>query len=102
MDNSNLQFGSGGQLLGDLSALKAEMGNQGIDPSILNRVGGNAPTAQPNLAPAQLPQASAPQPKAAPAPNAPKPTGLPAGNPEAQMIVRALGSRLTGITKMGQ
>ena len=95
-------FGSGSQLLGDTSALEAAMAESGVPVSALNKVSGSAPTAQPNMAPAQLPQANAPQPKPASAGAPAAPTGLPAGNPEAQMIVRALGSRLGGLTKMGQ
>lgn len=102
MENTSLQFGSGGAALGNLDALKSEMMGAGIDPSVLNRVGSNAPTARPNMAPAQLPQAQAPQPQATPAPNTPAPTGLPINDPEASLILKAMSARLGSLSKRGQ
>ena len=100
-------FGSGGALLGDTTALKQAMAEKGIPTSVLDQVGSNSPTAKPDMAPSQLvspvaPAAGGAGPVPQPAATAPNPTALPAGNPEAQVIVKALGARLAGLTKMGQ
>jgi len=101
MQPNQPSFGTGANLLGDTSALRQVMSQSGMDTSVLDQVSGNAPTARPNMAPTQaLPTGGAPQPQVTPM--TPTPTGLPAGNPEAQIIVRALGARLQGLTKMGQ
>ncbi len=96
----NPQFGSGSNIIGDTSALRQVMQSQGVDPGILNQVSGAAPTAQPNMAKPPLPQGGgAPMPAQQATPQG---TGLPMGSPEAQTIVKALGSRLGSLSKMGQ
>ena len=103
----NPNFGSGSNILGDLGPLKQLMAERGIDSSILNQVSGAAPTSKPNLAPSgNLPQGAGipqPIPGGAPQPMAsqPAPQGLPAGNPEAQTIVKALSARLSSLSKTG-
>ncbi len=90
------QFGSGSALLGGTSALQEAMKSRGVDASVLNQVGGGAPTAQAMPMPPQggqgmpMPQGPSQSPQA--------PQGAPQqailGTPEAEIILKALSKRL--------
>lgn len=90
-----------GSMQGDLSALKQVMAQQGMGTGILDQVTAQAPQAA-QKPPTPMPLQSAggpPQPNMAAQP-ATAPTGLPEGNPEASMIIKALGSRLSTLGKL--
>lgn len=92
---------------GDLSALKAVMAQKGINTGILDQAVGGAPTANP----ANVPSPVSPQGAPNLAPTAPTPPvqtqvpqgmGLPAGDPEALMITKALAKRQETLGKLGR
>ena len=91
-----MQFGSGSQLLGGTSALNEAMARRGVDASVLNQVGGNAPNAMP------MPGAPSPVPMGAPQggmPQAPVPTPS-APMSESELIIKALSEKLKSESKI--
>ena len=80
-------------------ALAQAMSSRGLDPGILSQIGGGAPTAPDRLPPAPVGagvQSATPQPQ--PLPQAGQPGGAPTA--ESEIIVKALDSRLKGLTKL--
>lgn len=100
MDPNTLQFGSGSPLLGGSSAIQEAMARRGVDASILQQVGGNAPTAMPMP---QQPQSGVmgqmPSPDATMQGAVPQ-QGVPQGSDEASIILNALATRLKSDSKI--
>lgn len=88
----------------DLSALRQVMSQQGMNTGILDQQTSGAPGANPSNIPPQVQPQGAPQ-FAMQAPGmaqqaAPQGQGLPVGNPEAEIILKALTTRLATHNKL--
>ena len=92
-------------------SFKTGNGSTGYGSATLNQVTPNSPTAQPNMVPPTV------QPQGSPMPNfsnaspevmnqattQPQPqAGLPAGDPEASLILKSLSKRLETLGKLGR
>lgn len=92
-----MRFGSGSPLLGGTSALQEALARRGVDASILQQVGGNAPTAMPASPPLQ--GSTMPMPAMSSA-SSTATSPLPSGTPEAELILKALSERLRSDSKI--
>lgn len=96
---------------GNLEALKQVMSQTGMDAGVLDQQMPGSPGAMPNATPTpNLPQGGVPTPMGQPTAPQPMPSaqpsttpqgqGLPIGNPEADIILKALDNRLKTISKL--